>query len=76
MDKVYGAYNLQASSKICLKDYFEEYSQLVKPYVCDDKDKSTKEKILQLMDIELSQSTLRLIANYCRYFTADYSVHS
>lgn len=65
MDKVYEAYNLQASPKICLKDYFEEYGQLAEPYACYDADKSAEEKILQLMDIELSQSRLQLIAHYC-----------
>ncbi|XP_011153343.1 snRNA-activating protein complex subunit 3 isoform X2 [Harpegnathos saltator] len=65
MDKVYGCYNHQASSQICLKDYFLEYSKLLQSTIYYEENQSTEEKMFHLMGIELSEARLNLMSHYC-----------
>lgn len=66
MDQVYKLYDRQASSKICIKDYFQQYSELLKSTMCHKVDKQGEE-IYQLMGSNLSQARILLIEHYCRY---------
>lgn len=68
MDQVYKLYDRQASSQICIKDYFHQYSELIKSSMCYEIDKQSEEKIFQLMDTDLSQARILLMKHYCRYF--------
>lgn len=66
MDKIYKVYDHQASPKICLKDYFQQYSELVKTILSHDtRDQKNEEKIFQLMNVDLSQARTLLIKHYC-----------
>jgi len=65
MDQVYKLYDRQASPKICIKDYFQQYSELVKSSICHEVDKQNEEKIFQLMDTDLSQARKLLMKRYC-----------
>lgn len=75
MDQMYKLYDRQASPKICLKNYFQQYSELLKSYLCYDINEQSEEKIFQLMDVSLSQARTHLIKHYCRYFTLRYIVN-
>ncbi|KYN37938.1 snRNA-activating protein complex subunit 3 [Trachymyrmex septentrionalis] len=65
MDQVYKLYDRQASSKICIKDYFHQYSELIKSSMCYEIDKQSEEKIFQLMGTDLSQARILLMKHYC-----------
>ncbi|XP_014482975.1 PREDICTED: snRNA-activating protein complex subunit 3 [Dinoponera quadriceps] len=65
MDKVYGFYNSQASPQISPKDYFSNYSTLLKSSVCYEREQSTDEKMFQLMGVGLSKARLDLMSHYC-----------
>ncbi|XP_029667833.1 snRNA-activating protein complex subunit 3 [Formica exsecta] len=65
MDQMYKLYDRQASPKICLKNYFQQYSELLKSYLCYDINEQSEEKIFQLMDVSLSQARTHLIKHYC-----------
>lgn len=67
MDEVYKLYERQASPKICINDYFQEYSELIKSSICHEVGKQEEEKIFKLMDTDLSQARILLIKHYCRY---------
>jgi len=71
MDQVYKLYDRQASPKICIKDYFQQYSKLIKSSmcVCHEIGKQSEEKIFKLMGTDLSQARILLMKHYCRYFT-------
>jgi len=71
MDQVYKFYDRQASPKICIKDYFQQYSKLIKSSkcVCHEIGKQSEEKIFKLMGTDLSQARILLMKHYCRYFT-------
>ena len=64
MDQMYKLYDRQASSKICVKNYFQQYSELLKSSLCHDISEQSEEKIFQLMDVDLSQART-LIKRYC-----------
>lgn len=74
MDQMYKLYDRQASSKIFVKNYFQQYSELLKSSLCHDISEQSEEKIFQLMDVDLSQART-LIKRYCRYFIMIYSKH-
>ncbi|XP_018055996.1 PREDICTED: snRNA-activating protein complex subunit 3 [Atta colombica] len=65
MDQVYKLYDRQASSQICIKDYFHQYSELIKSSMCYEIDKQSEEKIFQLMGTDLSQARILLMKHYC-----------
>ncbi|KAL6260810.1 hypothetical protein P5V15_008336 [Pogonomyrmex californicus] len=65
MDQVYKLYDRQASSKICVKDYFQQYSELIKLSKCHEIGKQSEEKIFQLMETDLSQARIVLMKHYC-----------
>ncbi|KAG5329651.1 SNPC3 protein, partial [Acromyrmex charruanus] len=65
MDQVYKLYDRQASSQICIKDYFHQYNELIKSSMCYEIDKQSEEKIFQLMDTDLSQARILLMKHYC-----------
>ncbi|XP_018376505.1 PREDICTED: snRNA-activating protein complex subunit 3 [Trachymyrmex cornetzi] len=65
MDQVYKLYDRQASPKIYIKDYFHEYSELIKSSLCYEIDKQSEEKIFQLMGTDLSQARILLMKHYC-----------
>lgn len=67
MDQVYKLYDRQASPKICIKDYFQQYSELIKSLMSHEVGKQGEEKIVQLMGTDLSQTRILLIKHYCRY---------
>lgn len=68
MDQIYKIYNRQASPQISVKDYFQQYSELLKSFSCYDTNEQNEEKIFQLMDVDLAQARTVLIKHYCRYF--------
>lgn len=72
MDRMYKHYDRQASPKICLKNYFQQYNELLKSYLCHHINEQSEEKIFQLMDVNLSQARTHLIKHYCRYFILRY----
>lgn len=68
MDQIYKLYDRQASPKICLKNYFQQYSELIKSSLChniNEQNEQNEQKICQLMDVELSQARALLIKHYC-----------
>lgn len=65
MDQMYKIYDRQASPKICVRDYFKEYSELLKSSLYHDINEQNEEKIFQLMDVGLSQARTLLIKHYC-----------
>ncbi|XP_071632384.1 snRNA-activating protein complex subunit 3 isoform X2 [Temnothorax longispinosus] len=65
MDQIYKLYDRQASPKICIKDYFQQYSELLKSLMCHEVSKQSEEKIFQLMDTDLSQARILLMKQYC-----------
>lgn len=68
MDQIYRLYDRQTLPKIYLKDYFQQYSELLKSSMCHKIDEQSEEKIFQLMDTGLSQTRTLLMTQYCRYF--------
>lgn len=72
MDQVYRLYDRQTLSKIYLKDYFEQYSELLKSKKCHKIDEQSEEKIFQLMGTDLSQTKTLLMTHYCRYLLLMY----
>lgn len=68
MDQIYECYNNRASPQINLNNYFVEYSNLLNSSENYGKNNSTEEKILELMNVELSKTRLDLMSHYCRYF--------
>jgi len=76
MDQVYKLYDRQASSKICIKDYFQQYSELIKSSMCHEVGKSGEEKIFELMGTDLSQARILLIKHYCRYLILQYVINN
>lgn len=73
MDQIYKIYSRQASPKICVKNYFQQYSELLKSFSCYNTNEQNEEKIFQLMDVDLPQARSVLIKHYCRYFITIYS---
>ncbi|XP_071576531.1 snRNA-activating protein complex subunit 3 [Temnothorax nylanderi] len=65
MDQIYKLYDRQASPKICIKDYFQQYSELLNSLMCHEVSKRSEEKIFQLMDTDLSQARILLMKQYC-----------
>lgn len=72
MDQIYKIYSHQASPKICLKNYFQQYSELLKSFLYHNLNEQNDEKIFQLMDVDLPQARTLLIKHYCRYFITRY----
>lgn len=68
MDQIYKIYSRQASPKICIKNYFQQYSELLKSSLCHNLNEQSEEKIFQLMDVNLPKARTLLIKQYCRYF--------
>lgn len=67
MDSIYEIYNRQASSKINVKDYFEEFSKVIQfPSCYVPVKKQSEESILDIMQAALDPDKFKLIANYCR----------
>lgn len=73
MDQIYKIYSRQASPKICVKNYFQQYSELLKSFLCHNLNEQSDEKIFQLMDVDLPQARTLLIKHYCRYFITRYT---
>lgn len=65
MDQIYKIYSHQASPKICLKNYFQQYSELLNSFLCHNLNEQSDEKIFQLMDVDLPQARTLLIKHYC-----------
>ncbi|XP_067208386.1 uncharacterized protein Pbp49 isoform X2 [Linepithema humile] len=65
MDQVYRLYDRQTLPKIYLKDYFQQYSELLKSYMCHKIDEQSEEKVFQLMGTDLSQTRTLLMTHYC-----------
>lgn len=65
MDQIYKIYSHQASPKICLKNYFQQYSELLKSFLYHNLNEQNDEKIFQLMDVDLPQARTLLIKHYC-----------
>ncbi|XP_039313474.1 snRNA-activating protein complex subunit 3 isoform X2 [Solenopsis invicta] len=67
MDQIYKPFDRQASSKICLKDYFQQYSELIKSSICHETheiDKQTDDEIFQLMGTNRLEAKVHL-KHYC-----------
>ncbi|XP_011861840.1 PREDICTED: snRNA-activating protein complex subunit 3 [Vollenhovia emeryi] len=65
MDQVYKLYDRQASPKINIKDYFQQYSELIKSSMYHEVDKQGDEKVSQLMGGDLTRGRVNLIKHYC-----------
>lgn len=68
MDSVYGHYNQSASEKINIKEYFEKYSNIMKPFYLDCLASTKDQSILKVMKNDLGNEEMDLLSEYCRYF--------
>lgn len=68
MDSVYGHYNQNASEKINIKEYFEKYSSIMKPFYLDCLASTKDQSILKIMKNDLGNEEMDLLSEYCRYF--------
>lgn len=68
MDDVYKFYNNNASSKIQIKEYFDEYLKMIRYADCFMSMKKDTADIISLMGVELEEEEMSMLMNYCRYY--------
>ncbi|XP_046822379.1 snRNA-activating protein complex subunit 3 isoform X1 [Vespa crabro] len=65
MDLVYGHYNQNASEKINIKEYFEKYSSIMKPFYLSCLATTKDQSILKIMKNDLGNEEMDLLSEYC-----------
>ncbi|XP_034189939.1 proximal sequence element A Pbp49 [Osmia lignaria lignaria] len=65
MDDVYKFYNNNASSKIQIKEYFDEYLNMIRYADCFMSMKKDTADIISLMGVELEDEEMSMLMNYC-----------
>lgn len=67
MDDVYKLYNNNASPKVHIKEYFDEYLNMIASAECFVPMKRDDRDFLALMGVHLGEEEISMLANYCRY---------
>lgn len=67
MDSVYGQYNRHASGKINIKEYFAEYTNLLKSCQFDFSNLTTDQCILRTMKTDLMNDEMGFLTQYCSF---------
>ena len=67
MDDVYKLYNANASPKVHIKEYFDEYLSMISSAECFIPVKRDDKAFMSLMDVQLGEEEMSMLASYCRY---------
>lgn len=65
MDDVYKLYNNNASSKVQIKEYFNNYSKLIISANCFMPMSEGKNPVMTLMGVQLDEDEMTMLENYC-----------
>ncbi|XP_043255382.1 snRNA-activating protein complex subunit 3 [Colletes gigas] len=65
MDDVYRLYNNNASPRVHIKEYFDEYKTMITSTDCFIPMKRDKKDYLSLMGVNLGEEEMSMLANYC-----------
>ena len=65
MDDVYKLYNANASPKVHIKEYFDEYLSMISSAECFIPVKRDDKAFMSLMDVQLGEEEMSMLASYC-----------
>lgn len=65
MDHVYGFYNNNASSKVQIKSYFDEYAKMINNSGCYIVPNRKNGSVFDMMGVELGEEETSMLINYC-----------
>ena len=65
MDDVYKLYNKNASAKVPIKEYFDNYRRLIDD--CFIPMKKDENNLMSIMGVELSAEEISMLTEYCRF---------
>ncbi|CAL7943083.1 unnamed protein product [Xylocopa violacea] len=65
MDDVYKLYNNNASPKVHIKEYFDNYSKLISSTNCFISMKRDSRDIMALMGVQLDEEEMSMLTSYC-----------
>lgn len=65
MDHVYGFYNNNASSKVHIKSYFDEYAKAINNSGCYIPPNREDSSIFDMMGVDLGEEEMSMLINYC-----------
>ena len=66
MDDVYKLYNKNASAKVSIKEYFDNYRKLIDD--CCTPMKKDENNLMSMMGVELNAEEISMLTEYCRFF--------
>lgn len=76
MDDVYKFYNNNASPKVHIKEYFDEYLNMIASAECYVPVERDDNDFMALMGVQLGKEEMCMLATYCRYFLLFICIHS
>lgn len=66
MDDVYKFYNRNASAKVHIKEYFDNYRKLISD--CFIPMKKDENNLMEMMGVQLTEEEMSTLTEYCRFF--------
>lgn len=66
MDDVYKFYNRNASAKVHIKEYFDDYRKLISD--CFIPMKRAEDNLMEMMGVQLTEEEMSTLTEYCRFF--------
>lgn len=68
MDGVYKLYNKNASQKVHIKEYYDEYRNLITSADCLVTTKPSHTDLMDVMGVQLGEDEMNMLSSYCRYY--------